>query len=303
MVDESKLIFIISQPRGGSTLLQKLISNNDSVDTVSEPWLLLPFLSIYNPDLTTSTFNFQVATTGVHDYLRKKGMEQYFKENLRNFLMTIYNTQYEGQYFLDKTPRYYEITKEIYEVFPNSKFIVLKRNPFASLCSMLFTWSNGKIDFSKMMAFYRDFLIAPFKIQNFLDENKNSVRIKEIHYEDLVSNPEDFTKDVYKWLSIPYNDSVLDFSNNVKVAGIYGDDTYRNKKSLISGKVESTSLNRWEEKCSKEPLKSFFIDYSLYLTKDFIEKFGYSSLSWKKSLLTRNDYFKKLLKSSEINLK
>lgn len=300
MLDESKLIFIISQPRGGSTLLQKILSNNEFVDTVSEPWLLLPFLNFYYPNLTSATYNFQVASVGLHDYLSKKDIESFFKEKLKKFLLEIYRTEKDGQYFIDKTPRYYEMVDKILNVFPNSRFIVLKRNPFASLCSMIFTWGNGKLNINEIKTFYRDFLIAPYNIQSFLDLNHNLKNIKEIQYEQLVDDPEKVTEELYNWLTIKFNSRVMDFSKNNKVAGIYGDDVY---KTNSLGKVESSGIHSWKGKCNIEPLKSFFIDYNDYLTVDFIEKYGYEPLNWKKGFLNSNQKFKKLLKRSDINLK
>ena len=35
------LIFIISQPRAGSTLLQRMLSGHPDIATAAEPWLLL----------------------------------------------------------------------------------------------------------------------------------------------------------------------------------------------------------------------------------------------------------------------
>ncbi|MBK7454917.1 MAG: sulfotransferase [Anaerolineales bacterium] len=37
-------IFILSLPRTGSTLLQRLLSSHAAISTTPEPWLLLPFL-------------------------------------------------------------------------------------------------------------------------------------------------------------------------------------------------------------------------------------------------------------------
>lgn len=38
------LIFIVSQPRSGSTLLQRILSAHSQICTTSEPWLALPLL-------------------------------------------------------------------------------------------------------------------------------------------------------------------------------------------------------------------------------------------------------------------
>ena len=36
--------FIISQPRAGSTLLQRLLATHPQIQTIGEPWLAIPFV-------------------------------------------------------------------------------------------------------------------------------------------------------------------------------------------------------------------------------------------------------------------
>ncbi|WP_189477523.1 sulfotransferase [Halioglobus pacificus] len=40
-MEQTELIFLISQPRSGSTLTQRLIATHEEVFTRSEPWLML----------------------------------------------------------------------------------------------------------------------------------------------------------------------------------------------------------------------------------------------------------------------
>ena len=299
MLKEPNLIFIISQPRSGSTLLQKIVSNNSYVDTASEPWLLLPLLSIYKPELVEAVYNYPVAATGIVDFLEKRGLEDRFKSSVANLVLSLY-TNNSQRYFLDKTPRYYEILPEIFSVFPDAKYIVLKRNPFASLYSMLSTWSNGKLDIQSIEKFYRDFLIAPFRIQDFLDKNSKLDNVLEVGYELLVQKPVELANNIYQWLSIPFDEEVLCLAKNQKVSGIYGDDVY---KEYVSDKVESNSLEVWMRECDKEPLKSFFKDYADYLSPNFLTHYGYDTVPWRKSLFTKNNIFEKLISRLDIELK
>ncbi len=70
-MNSDNLIFIVSQPRSGSTLLQSILSNNDYINTASEPWLLLPFLNIFDSSLIEVTYNQQLAVTVVFDLTHK----------------------------------------------------------------------------------------------------------------------------------------------------------------------------------------------------------------------------------------
>ncbi len=129
----SNLLFIVSQPRSGSTLLQAILSNNNQVATASEPWLLLPFLSIKKPGIVQAEYDYSLASKAVHEFISKAGGEIQLDKKLNSFLTDIYSSIANGntEYILDKTPRYYEILPEIKKIFPEAKIIVLKRNPLA----------------------------------------------------------------------------------------------------------------------------------------------------------------------------
>lgn len=299
-MQESKLIFIVSQPRSGSTLLQKLISNNDWVDTVSEPWLLLPFLSLLRSDLelVEAKFIYKLAADGIADYLKKRDIENDYKRALKSFILNLYKVKNENQYFIDKTPRYYEILPDIIELFPNARFIILKRNPFASLNSMLSTWARNRLEYKYLRSFYRDFLNAPFLIQEFCDKYGDKSNVKILKYEDLAQNPEKEIKLIYDWLGIPFSKNALNLTNNKKTLGIYGDDVYKNEPlSAVSDK----GITTWQIELKKsKALGLFFSEYKRYLSENFLARYGYPQIDFsaRKAVLRRND-FDKLLQNIE----
>ena len=109
MIDESKLIFIISQPRAGSTFLQNLLSNNNEVNTCSEPWILLNFATQIKPELVSGTFDNRLAVSAFTEYLSKYPELTYNKLQ-KDFLLNLYEPMSKGfNYVIDKTPRYWEI--------------------------------------------------------------------------------------------------------------------------------------------------------------------------------------------------
>jgi hypothetical protein len=295
MVLASNLLFIISQPRSGSTLTQKIISNNNWVETASEPWLLLPYLSVFRPDLYTAAFKADVARNGIADYLKKMNLEKDYKENLGKFLLSLYPVSEGKKYFIDKTPRYYEILDEIIEIFPDARFLILKRSPFAALYSMLQTWSGFKTDTDSLKTFYRDFLAAPQKIQKFASLQKSNPKVMEVKYEDIVSSPEEKIKDMYQWADLPFSQDVLNIGANTKVKGMYGDDVYKKKSANT---IEPDKNANWEIKIKADKnLSRFFDEYSAYLGSSFLREYGYHELktSGKTGSLFKKTDFKKLI--------
>src|SRR5690606_36361791 len=105
---EDKLLFIVCQPRSGSTLTQKLLSNNPMVDTVSEPWLLLPLLSMYRPELVNAKYNYQVASQAFFDYLKKKDLSEDVRHAIKEVILALDWVRGESKYIIDTTPRNYE---------------------------------------------------------------------------------------------------------------------------------------------------------------------------------------------------
>ena len=286
---EENLIFIISQPRAGSTMLQKLISNNDAVATSSEPWLLFPFALFERPDLIEAKYNSDVAYRGYSDFIEKNNLNSFLEEQLKSTILSIYGkAKGDHKYFLDKTPRYYEILPQIYRWFPEAKFFVLKRNPFAVLSSMIHTWSNGRINLEILKSFKRDYLEAPGLIQSFLDEYGENSNVYEIFYESLLATPQETTKKMYEWLEIEYVDNHLNFTDNKKTEGIFGDEVYEIKRDEDYKHIPTIrSKDKWKNGLKNKELKNFMNGYNRYLGHDFISKYGYDSLNLE---YTKNEY-------------
>ena len=131
------LIFLISQPRSGSTLLQRLLAGHPDIQTSAETWLMLhPVYGLRAQGIETE-YRADWAATGVSEFLDNyaDGRETYLS-GIRSFAQTIYGNVLNSsgkKYFLDKTPRYTMIVPELVELFPAARFVLLFRNPLAVL--------------------------------------------------------------------------------------------------------------------------------------------------------------------------
>src|SRR6516165_4829830 len=59
--DGSNLIFLFSQPRAGSTLLQRILGRHPDIHTVAEPWIMLPSFYVMRPDRCEAEYTTQGA--------------------------------------------------------------------------------------------------------------------------------------------------------------------------------------------------------------------------------------------------
>lgn len=271
---EAKLVFIISQPRSGSTLLQSIVSNNKWVNTASEPWLLFHFLGYFNPHLVDAKYSSKLAHEGTKDFFEKTNFQNSIKGEIENFVSSIYQKtlgQKEGiKYILDKTPRYYEIVDSIRDVFPAAKIIILKRNPMAVLSSIIDTWKVKGIN--HLYPYRRDILLAPFLLQKFIKERCDDPSLLVSSYEAITNSPALESKRVYQWLGIEFREKYLDYSKNEKFKGKYGDPVGIHKSNKPIKRAEG-----WLSKLNDPYWKDFFIGYYDYLGNDFLQDYGYLS--------------------------
>lgn len=266
----NQLIFLVSSPRSGSTLLQNVLSNNPYVATANEPWLLLHFCGLKQPDLLKASFSYEQAHEATTAFLASTGQQESFYANLRDFLFKTYasiDNSADTRFILDKTPRYYEILPLIRQIFPEAKIILLKRNPMAVLHSIIETWHKKNIP--QLYSFKRDLLNAPFLMHDFI-LNHSDRNTMVITYEALIDEPENEVAKLYNWLGIEFHEGVLNFASNTKTDGIFGDKSRKLKKGEVVKNNE-----KWQEKFRDSSWKNFFLGYLDYLGADFLEAYGY----------------------------
>lgn len=265
---EESLIFIISQPRSGSTFLQSLISNHEKVNTSSEHWLLLNFANQIKPELVSTKFSNYLAHKAFNDY-KSKYPSFSFKDRFKEFILNLYSPLSENYtYVVDKTPRYWEIIEEIVETFPKSKIIVLQRNSLDVARSMVKTW--GINSFNTLNNYKRDLLLAPLVLEKFVKTHKGNPNIFSITYEELVVDTEMMMKDIFNWINLDFDLSILETSKNQKIKGKFG-DPYQNKEH----QEDLVTDNRFEESTR---FIEFLKGYANYLGANYLSKFrGYDA--------------------------
>lgn len=283
---EEQLIFIASQPRSGSTYLQNVLSNNSVTNTVSEPWVMLSLAPILKPSLVyASSYNHKFTMLAVTDYISKTGAD--LKAEIKSLALKMYAPLFDGyDYVIDKTPRYWELLDELVELFPESKIIVVKRNPLDVVKSIIRTWNKETLE--QLNEYRSDLLEAPLVIDAFLEKHKKNKNIISVYYEDVVNNKSEIIMYLYNSLNLPYNESVLDTSMNEKYKGLFG-DPYQNDKSKSKRKIP-------------KHLRDFIIGYAWYLGEDYFVK---NNFQYDKIRETRSfNYFLDLNKrNTSVNLK
>ena len=233
---DNDLIFIISLPRSGSTFLQHLLSNNSLVNTCSESWILLFYANLFKSSLLEGKFNNTLATDAYLEY-RKNFPEVDFDQLHKDFLLQLYKPLLlQHRYVIDKTPRYWEMLFEIRESFPQSKMVILKRNPLDAAKSMMKTWGGETA--KEMLPYQRDLMLGPRAIAAFEETYHKNNNTYFLQYEELVKDIETCTKNLYAWLDIPFDPAVLEL-NNEKFKGKYGDPFLNSEEGYEKAKLSA----------------------------------------------------------------
>ncbi|MBB5352647.1 hypothetical protein HNR46_002895 [Haloferula luteola] len=179
-------LFLLSLPRAGSTLLQRMLMASGEVATLGEPSLLLRFLG--NDEIMTRRAPYwDYLVSQAMDDMRQAspGFDARYREGVRQLALGVYDELAAGKpWFLDKTPRYSLIADEIGRTFPDARFIILWRHPLAVASSMCDTFCRGAWEVDDYAI---DLHRGLDSLLGFAATHPD--RIAEVRYEDLVSNP------------------------------------------------------------------------------------------------------------------
>ncbi len=235
-----KPIFILSLPRSGSTLLQRLLMMSGYCSSLGESSLLLRFLGGDSVLARRATYWEFLVEMGLEDARAAwSGFDQAYYAGVQDLMNRIYMGLSDGkEWFIDKTPRYSLIAEEIIKVFPDAKFIVLWRHPLAIAASMSKTFLKGRWALDD----YENDLYEGFvRLDSFC--RKHSDCICQLRYEDLVSEPVDQLSRLGEYLGWDSLPCVLKDELVTTAGGRLGDPTGVKKYSKLS----DASCNVWHE--------------------------------------------------------
>ncbi|MEE9542774.1 MAG: sulfotransferase, partial [Thermodesulfobacteriota bacterium] len=261
-MESKNLIFLISQPRSGSTLLQLMLSEHKDIATTSEPWIALHPVCALRENEVEAVYDSSLARHALLDFLKQTGVdESFYKAQVASFLLSFYKHAADHQqksFFLDKTPRYYHIIPELMEIFPEAKFIILLRHPMAVFSSVLKSWVRG--DLTRCVLYYKDLMDAPKRLLDAL--GKYPDRCLRVRYEEFVVEPETVLQEICTFVGIPYSVDLLEYSGKNKIKWRFGDSVGVHKAS----RPNAGSVDSWK--------KSLETPQQRFLALTYIEKLG-----------------------------
>jgi DNA repair exonuclease SbcCD ATPase subunit len=219
-----------------------------------------------------SVFNSEISSIALNDFILQlpDGVNQYYS-TISDCYQNFYNSillKSGKKLFLDKTPRYYLIIKELSLCFPKAKFIFLFRNPAAVLTSIIKTWA--KHDFNALVEFKHDLLEALLlMLEASRNNNINSISCS---YEELLTNPHSTIQELCKFLEIDFQSNIINYQSSITEKWRYGD------KQVLYTKNEPdiNHLNQWKRELQNKNIARLVYEYAILLGEDLFNKLGYS---------------------------
>lgn len=270
------LIFLISAPRSGSTLLQTLLSQNSSVYSDLESWFLLhPAYAMAESGIHTDYRHDRARKLFVYALGERERARDLHLKLIRAWARDVYSalmSRRSEKYYLDKSPPYTRILPLLFQAFPQAKFILLIRNPLSLLHSAIHTWLDGKLE---NLYWCNYDLVGALR---HIEEARCSPppHYREVRYEDLVERPNAVLEELYDFLEIDkselrtrYHRSLADLPEDLK--GFAGDPRELGENS----EPKSSYKDKWKELSETPQLSAFAHAYLGTLGPKLVNSLGY----------------------------
>lgn len=242
----NKLVFIVGCPRSGTTKLAELLAHHPEILCISETHFFnsnwgLDFLNTQNIFQNIELKNFHEALNDfyenyrIKDFLNLNNLNSFrISEIFREYLITeaklgegikAKRTMFlammqackekypEKLIFCEKTPQHLLNIKEINQIFPQAKFILITRDGRDVVNSLLkMPWRPaGLINNAR---FWRKYVDLGKKAEEYLLNKGFHENFLKIKFEDLVNTPEASLEKLCKFIEVAYSSQMLEISNS-----------------------------------------------------------------------------------------
>ena len=196
-------VFIVSLPRAGSTLLDRILSNRDDVSSAGETEDFIVSL-LADPALASRQSPSEIA---------RKTRAIDIKAVGDRYRAALKQRGFDAGYVIDKTPTNFLYAGLIAEALPEARIIHVTRDPKDALIATYKTlfrdryfWSYDLDDIAAYIAAYRRLM------RHWLEVWPS--RIEQIAYEHLVEHTEAEARRITAALDLDWNDACLDIGRN-----------------------------------------------------------------------------------------
>jgi len=207
-------VFIVGSPRSGTTWLQKMMLENKNIAGGQESEFFLAFNAAINSVKNEYVNPRQV---GLSTYWEKGDFYDLLREIWMSTFRDTVSNKPSAKYLLEKTPTHGLHMSEISSVLPKSKFIHIIRDSRSVVASLLaankgwgWQWAPSSAK-TAAIEWWR----CVKKAKEIVKTN-SKVQYLEVHYEDLLINPVEEIKKIYRFIGITSSASEIEESINAQ---------------------------------------------------------------------------------------
>lgn len=249
------MLFVVSSPRSGSTMLERMLESHSMIKGGPEPHLLTPLAHLGVWDKVDKA---------PYDHILAAESQKLFIQNLPNkekdywaacraYCDVLYGKFMEGSgksVCLDKTPAYGLILPFMAKVFPDAKYVILTRHPLATFSSYANSFFDGDYQTAQQ---YNPILnrYVP-ALASFLRQAE--VPVFHVKYEDLVKDPEMWMEKIYAYIGVPFEKDTINYGE--KEPGEQSQKGLGDPIGVNQHKRPTTaSVKKWVEDLAADPAK------------------------------------------------
>lgn len=249
---QDRLLFVVSPPRAGSTLLQRMLGSHSQVYTHPEPHLITPLAHLgYYDNVDKAPFDHINAAEAMRAFVSRlpHGEDDYL-DALRAYTDTLYGRMLAPsgrRLFLDKTPAYALVLPFLTKLYPRAKYVVLTRHPLAVMSSYANSFFYG--DWHEAARFNPILDRYVPAMANLL--RRTDVAVQQVGYESLVSSPADELSRLFSFLGLENEPGAVNYGENFDAQEGMGDPINVHKHN----RPVTTSTEKWVDELLADDTK------------------------------------------------
>lgn len=211
---QDRILFVISPPRAGSTLLQQMLGSHAEIYTHPEPHLITPLAYLgYHDRVDKAPYDHINAAEAIRDFVNDlPGGEQDYLDALRAYANTLYGrmlSKGDRRYFLDKTPAYALVLPFLRKLYPNARYVVLTRHPLAVMSSYANSFFDG--DWHAAHAYNPVVERYVAAMANFL--RQPPTHLHHVGYEALATDPAPELARIFEFLGLADDPEAVNYGD------------------------------------------------------------------------------------------
>lgn len=250
---QDQLLFVVSPPRSGSTLLQRMIGSHSAVFTHPEPHLITPLAYLgYYESVDKAPYDHINSAEAIRLFVSDlPNGEADYLDAVRAYADTMYGrmlaTAGDKRVFMDKTPAYALVLPFLTRLYPRAKYVVLTRHPLAIFSSFANSFFDGDWEraheFNPLVERYVPAIATMLR--------ERPAPLVHVRYEELVAAPEEHLARVFAYAGLEDEPEAVNYGDHFRGKAGPGDPISVSQHS----RPVTDSLHKWAAELRADPKK------------------------------------------------